>query len=90
VLGLVELVTSLIEVGDCDINKEYWSENVLLMWAARNGHAGVVKILLGREDVIPDIPNEDCLIPLYCAAWSGHDGVMKILLRQDNVGSGAK
>jgi len=90
VFGIVKLVTSLMEGGDCDINEEYWSENVLLMWAARNGRAGVVRILLGREDVSLDMPNGDGLIPLCCAAWNGHEGVMKILLRRDEVGSGAK
>ena len=41
---------------------------------------GVVKILLGREDVDPDKPENTGRTPLSCAAWRGDETVAKILL----------
>ena len=40
-----------------DISKEDFSGSGPLVWAARNGHEEVVKILLGREEVSPDKPD---------------------------------
>ena len=51
-----------------------------LTWAARNGHEGVVKILLEREEVNHDKPNEFGQTPLSGAAQEGHEGIVKILL----------
>jgi len=44
-----------------------------------------VKILLGREVVNPDRPDERGQTPLSFAACSGHDGVVKILLGREDV-----
>ena len=46
--GIVEVVADLIEMGCYDINKGDFSGCGPLAWAARNGHEGVVEILLGR------------------------------------------
>jgi len=83
--GIVEIVTFLVEVGDYDINKldDTWATP--LMWAARNGHEGVVKMLLKRDDVSPDEPNWYDETPLFWAAANGHEGVAKLLLDRDNV-----
>jgi len=83
--GIVEIVTSLIEVEGCDINEKDWGGNTPFAWAAGNGHEGVVEILLRRDDVSPDIPNGDDLTPLCCAASNGQEGVVKILLGRDDV-----
>ncbi|RPA97765.1 ankyrin [Choiromyces venosus 120613-1] len=47
-------------------------------WAARNGHEGMMKLLLARGDVNPNRPDSDT--PLLRAAWRGHEGVVKLLL----------
>ena len=56
-----------------------------LSWAARNGHGGVVKLLLEQKDVSPDKPDNYGQTPLSWAAWSGHDRVVKLLLEQGGV-----
>ena len=49
------------------------------------GHGGVVKLLLGREDVDPNRPDHDGNAPLRCAAGNGHEGVVKLLLGRGDV-----
>jgi len=83
--GIVEVVAGLIEMGCCDINEVDFSGCGPLVWAARNGHEGVVEILLGREDVNPDKPDDNDRTPLCYAAWNGHEGVVKILLGREDV-----
>ena len=83
--GIDEIVAGLIEVGGCDINQGDCDDNTPLVWAAWGGHEGVVKILLGRDDVSPDKPGNHGKTPLYWAAGNGHEGVVKILLGWDDV-----
>ena len=56
-----------------------------LSWAAGNGHAGAVKILLGREDLSPDRPDNHGQTPLWWAALNGHTRVVKLLLIREDV-----
>jgi ankyrin repeat protein len=44
-----------------------------------------VKILLGRDDVNPGIPNIYGSTPLHSAAWNGHEGVVKMLLGRGDI-----
>ena len=83
--GINELVTLLVEVEGCDLNGIDWTGSTPLVWAAKNGHEGVVKVLLGRGDVNPDKPSESGGTPLWWAALYGHMGVLKILLERDDV-----
>ncbi|PUU83075.1 ankyrin repeat-containing domain protein, partial [Tuber borchii] len=53
--------------------------------AALEGHEGVVKLLLGREDVDPNRPDVDDRTPLRCAAIEGHQGAVKLLLERGDV-----
>ena len=53
--------------------------------AAMGGHEGVVKILLGRDDVNLNEPDRYGQTPLCWAAENGHAGVVKILLGWGNV-----
>jgi len=54
--GIDEIIAGLVAVEGCDINGEDSAGNTPLVWAARNGHQGVVKILLGRSDINPNKP----------------------------------
>ena len=54
--GIVEVVAALIEMGCYDLNHVDYFGCTALLWAASNGHEGVVKILLGQEEVDPDKP----------------------------------
>ena len=83
--GIVEVVAGLIEMECYDINEgDFWGCGPL-GWAARNGHEGVVKTLLGREGINPDKPDNDGRTPLLKAAWNGHEGVVKMLLGREEV-----
>ena len=83
--GIVEIVAGLIEIEGCDINEMDCGGNTPLAWAARNGHEGVVRILLRRDNVNPDKPDNGGRTPLMCAAWNGHEEVVRMLLGRDGV-----
>ena len=85
IFGIDEIVTGLIEVEGCNINQGDCDGNTPLVWAAWSGHEGVVKILLGRDDVDPNKPGCYQHTPLCRAARNGHDEVVKILLRRGDV-----
>jgi len=86
--GIIEIVSSLIEMESCDINKLDCGGNTPLAWASRNGHEGVVSMLLGRDNINPDKPDIDGRTPLLGAARNGHEGVVKMLLEPDGVSPG--
>jgi len=87
IFGIDEIVSSLIDVEGCDINQVDCAGNTPLVWAAWSGHEGVLKILLGRDDVNPDKPGFLEQTPLFWAARRGYEGVVKILLKRDDVNS---
>jgi len=83
--GIAEIVAGLVEIEGCDINQMDCGGNTPLMWAAHNGHEGAVKVLLGRDNVNPDKPDDRGRTPLHHASKRGHEGVVKILLERDDV-----
>ena len=83
--GIVEIVASLVEIEGYDINQKDCMDNTPLVWAVWNGHEGVVKILLKRDDVDPDGQGRWGHTPFSFAAGNGHEGVVKILLERDDV-----
>ena len=44
-----------------------------------------MKILLGREGVNPDKPDDGGKTRVWCAAWLGREGVVEILLERTEV-----
>ena len=44
-----------------------------------------MRILLERDDIDPDKPDQDGRTPLWWAAWVGQEGVVKLLLGRDDV-----
>ena len=86
--GIVEVVAAFVEMEGCDVNQKDCVGNTPLVWAAKNGHKGVVELLLGRDDISPDKPDNRGQTPLIWAAEGGHKGVVKLLLRRDDVHPG--
>ena len=54
-------------------------------WAAYYGHEGIVKMLLRRDEVNPDQPDNQGQVPLWYAAENGHAGVVALLQRQKSA-----
>jgi len=48
-------VKLLLERNDINPNKTDEYDHTSLWWAAEEGHEGIVKLLLGRDDANPDI-----------------------------------
>ena len=83
--GIDEIVTCLVEVEGCNINRKDCTGSTPLAWAASNGHEGVLKILLEREEANSDKPDNEGRTLLAIAAGSGHEGVVKMLLGREEV-----
>jgi len=86
--GIVEVVAGLIEMKYYNINEEDFSGREPLAWAARNGHEGVMEILLRQGEINPDKPDNFGQTPLSYAARNGHEGVVKVLLGREEVDPG--
>ena len=83
--GIIELVTVLINDEGHEVDRQDCAGRTPLSWAARNGHEGVVKLLLERGNVDPDRPDKNNEGPLGLAAIKGHEGVVKLLLERQDV-----
>ena len=50
-LGIVEIFAAVLAMKECDVNARDSASCTPLLWAARRGHEGVVKMFLERGDV---------------------------------------
>jgi len=62
--GIVDIVAALTKMGCCDTNGQDLLGHTPLVWASKKGHEEVVKMLLGREEVNPDKPDNGGRTPL--------------------------
>jgi len=84
--GVVEVVRALIEIDGVDINSADNTGATPLIWASRGGHWCVVEMLLGREDIDPDRPeNSYGRTPISWAARNGHKEVVELFLRRQGI-----
>ena len=57
-----------------------------LLFAVGNGHEGIVRLLLGREDVNPNtLDRMYDQTPLSLTTKNGHEGIVKLLLEREDV-----
>jgi len=79
--GVAEVAIDLIRTRRWDVNHRDSAGRTPLMWAARFGHEAVVKLLLRRKDIRPDMPDTTYgRTALSWAAGSGHEGVVRLFL----------
>jgi len=85
-LGIVELLAAVLEMKEWDVNARGIVSLTPLLWAATQGHEGVVKALLERGDINPDLADHRLHpTPLSWAALEGHERVVKVFLEQEGV-----
>ena len=54
-----------------------------LHFASLNGHANIVKLLLGKCKMSPEVCNKLNRTPIHCAAQNGYIEVIKVILEYD-------
>jgi len=84
-LGIVEILGSLLEKKEWDVNSTDVEGNTGFAWAARKGHEDTVRVLLALPDIDPDTTSVDGRTPLMWAAACGHKGVVEKLLERTDV-----
>jgi len=84
--GIVEIVPPVLEKRESDVKAADCMGITALIWAARRGHAEVIKALLEKKDVNPNQGDTKAgQTPLWIAAAEGHEGAVKILLEREDV-----
>ena len=85
-LRIAGLVCTVLDMKESDVNSEDCTSMTALTWASRGGHDEVVKMLLEREDVNPNLADTKyCQTPLSWASENGRSGAVKILLEREDV-----
>ena len=85
-LGIVEIAAAVLDMKEWDVNAADCTGSTALTWAVTRGHAEVVKMLLEREDVNPNLADTKFgRTPLLWAVKNGHEGVAKMLLEREDL-----
>lgn len=82
--GMVSTMLRIIDRG-CPIDEKDIMGRTPLLWAAKFGHAEVVKLLLKRPDVFVDSRDHQGWTPFSHATFNGHLNTVEILLRCADV-----
>jgi ankyrin repeat protein len=82
--GLDEALLRLIAGGANPRLKDTW-DRTPLWYAANNGHAEIIDILLRQPGVEPDLKDTFQRTPLLWAAENGHEAVVRRLLADERV-----
>ena len=85
-LGLQEMATAFLNTEDSNARKKDITGSTPLMWAARNGHEGLVRLFLEQEGIIdPETKDVDGCTSLLWAARNGHKGVVALFLGERTI-----
>ena len=76
--GLDDIMKKLAAHGN-NLNDEDSEHRTPLLWAAVLGHTAVVELLVSREDIRADAPNNRSRVPLLAKMFD-HQAVVKLLL----------
>jgi hypothetical protein len=82
--GDEKVVQRLLSLG-VDPNTKYHHGRTPLWWAASNGYASVVTLLLERDNVPLNEPDINGWTPLHEAAGNGYKAVVILLLSTDGI-----
>lgn len=80
----IEKATTHLLSSSAGESEDYYGQTPL-WWAARNGHAAVVQLLIASSEVNPDLEDDQDRTPLSMAARNGHEAVVQLLLAQGDV-----
>lgn len=89
--GLSSVVQAMIDSGlSFDSNLLDKHRQTPLSWAAENGHEGVVRQLVQRDDIDVNSKDDKGPTPLSWAAREGHEAVVRLLIERDDVDVNSK
>jgi len=84
-LGIGEIAEALLDSGDWDVERaDSWGRTPLI-WAARCGREGAMKLLLERGGASPEHLDNYGLTLLSSAVEFGREGIVKLLLTRKEV-----
>jgi len=83
--GIVDVMTGLLGVSGCDVNRGDSAGITPLIWAVRGGDEEAVEFLLGLEAVLPNKPGNNGDTPLWWAVNLRNTPVAKQLLDRQDV-----
>ena len=73
----------MINFSEIDLEDE--SGRTPLSWAAEYGHEAVVRLLMKRDDVDMNAPDDYRKTPLLMAAEKGHEAIVQLLIESGDV-----
>ena len=84
--GQAAAVEYLLGLEATDVNHRGYLGATALCRACRRGHCDVLRLLLGRPEADPNIPNLKAQHPLHFAAFKKNAAAVAVLLLEDPAG----
>jgi len=78
------------DYDDEEMDEDYIEDDEIprqspLCWAVQNRHTDVIRLLLSREDLQPDLPDSEGRTPLFLACDSGYEEAVGLLLERGDA-----
>jgi len=85
-LGIDGIAGALLNKKDWDVDQADFVGHTPLIWASKNGHEGIIRLLLEKAGANPNAKDtRNGQTALSWAAQYGQEGVAKLLLARDGV-----